>query len=248
MSADDTKWVDIDLLQSGDRSPGTSTRLKGRVSMGIPLLMPFDPARSTLPGRVAEYLHANEGRYDAVVLSFPCSFASGDTALRRAVVAVALTCDDDQGEPPVAWGLAPRRLDIPIRQRSGAFDFELSVPFKAVVKVGEKQDFGAKEYILLGHGEGTSDPEWWFRRTKTSDFDGRHDLEMVIMIPHGRPASARLALSAAVRKRAGGIIPYTAALPDSIQSVRLNPRDDKAESADKAEPADKAQPDDGAER
>lgn len=248
MSADDTKWVDIDLLQSGDRSPEKNARLKSRVRMSIPYLTPFDPARSTLPERVGEYLRANQGRYDAVVLSFSCSFASGDTPLRRAVVAVALTCDDDQSEPPVAWGLVPRRLDTPVRERSGAFEFELSIPFKAVVKVGEKQDFGDKEYILLGHGEGISDPEWWFRRSKTSDFDGRHDLEMVIVIPHGRPASARLALSAAVRKRAGGIIPYTAALPDSIRSVRLNPRDDKAESGDNAEPAGMAQPDDGTER
>jgi len=216
------EWVDLDLLPAGDRSgehaPGTATR----VSLSMPCVVQLPPDREKLGNELYEFLREERKRYELKAMVLACSFVSRDAPLLKAILAISLERDDGIAENrPVAWNLTPERLTKPGTHFSSTFSLELSINPKVRVEVAEQPTTQDDQHILIAHGEGSSTPEWEFKRTKQSDFDGIHRIGMTIMTPRGAPATARLALSALIRHRKLGLIPCSANLPPQLQLAAL---------------------------
>lgn len=156
-------------------------------------------------------------------LRLACSFTSRSHPVVRAGVTVSLALDDrGPDDAPIAWCLQPARIDKPTRSLPAKLSFDITVPPKATVELGPPQDSATRQhYIILAHGEGTTAPEWVFRRTSQNDFDGIHWLGMVMLLPQEAPATAQIALTATISHHTLGIIPCTADLPTHTRSVKL---------------------------
>jgi hypothetical protein len=221
--ADEPEWFDVELHEPTDRAGDGGSVLANRVSIGVPILLPFGGGPAADDPQVAEYLRLNEERYRTQLLAVPCSFTSGPEPLVGAVLTVALTSDDGpDAEQPVARCLTPRKQSRKASSRPISLELGLSASPSVRGMIGAPQQEAEETYFLLAHGEGTSDPGWLFRRTKGIDFDDVYHHSMLVTLPWQAPARARLALSASVRRRRGGIIPYTAQLPDRVREVALH--------------------------
>jgi hypothetical protein len=216
--------VEVDLIASVDRSDTDTRRTAGLVSVGLPLVVPLDLAQiSKNSPLIAAYVRENKKVHIAKALALPCSFTSGSHPLISAAVAVSLICESGVSQhEPIAWCLDPRQITKPIQAREMKLSFDLAIPPKFGMELGDRYPLEDDRYILLAHGEGTSTPEWWFRRTRHNDFDGIHWLGMMILLPRNEPATARLALTAAVRHRKLGFLPYSAHLPEQVRQVTLS--------------------------
>jgi hypothetical protein len=221
----------IDLLPEDERSPDLPEsgdlpdRVSRLVAVGRPLLNPIDADQlAKASPHINAYLLQHKHSYEAKTLAFPCSFVSRSHPLVRAAVAVSLTSDGQAAEDTaVAWCLQPDRVNKPVLGHPFKLSLNFTVPPKASVEVGSpEQRPEIERYIILAYGEGTPDPEWLFRRTGQHDFDGLHWLGMVVMFPRNAPATARFALTAAIRHKKIGIVPYSADLPEQISSIALN--------------------------
>jgi hypothetical protein len=221
---DEPCLIDIDLIPAGDRS-GVPSRVTSLVCVSEPVISPLnvDQVAGDNP-HLSAYLQQQRRTHEVKILTFACSFASRSHPVMRAVTAISLTRDDQAAEhAPIAWCLRPARVDKPARSLPAKLSFDLAVPPKAKVELGPRQEDPHKErYIILAYGEGTAAPEWLFRRTRQHDFDGIHWLGMVVLFPRKTPATAQIALTAAIKSVKFGILPCLADLPERISRFPLN--------------------------
>jgi hypothetical protein len=216
--------VAIDLVPPVDRSDIELRRTSGLVSLSIPVVNPLDlRLLNESSPQVAEYIRQKAPVYEGKVLTFACSFVSDPEPLVRAVIAVSLICGDStMREGPIAWCLEPRHITKSAPTRPMKLSFDLTLPPKAAMELGDERRVEENKYVMLAYGEGTSSPEWLFRRTRHNNFDGIHWLGMVVLVPREEPSVARIALTAAVQHRKWGVIRYTARLPEQISRVTLS--------------------------
>jgi hypothetical protein len=215
--------IDIDLIPAGNRS-GVPNRVTSLVCVSEPVISPLDvdQVANDTP-HLSAYLQQRRRTHEVTSLTFACSFTSRSHPVIRAVVAISLTRDDQAVEQaPIAWRLQPNRIDKPTRTLPAKLSFDIAVPPKAHVEVGPIQEDPHKQrYIILAHGEGTTEPEWLFRRTSQHDFDGIHWLGMIVLLPRKTPATAQIALTSSIRHHKLGIIPCSADLPERISRFPL---------------------------
>lgn len=222
--ANNPELIEVDLVPPSDRSDIDLRRTSRLVSLSIPLVSSLDlRLLNESSPQVAEYIRQNTHIYEAKMLALACSFVSNPEPLVRAVISVSLICEDStMREGPIAWCLEPRRITKSASTRPMKLSFDLTLPPKAAMELGDQQRVEEKNDIMLAYGEGTPSPEWLFRRTRHNNFDGIHWLGMVALIPRQELTIARIALAAAVRHRKWGVIRYTAKLPEQISRMALS--------------------------
>jgi len=74
---------------------------------------------------------------------------------------------------------------------------------------------------VVATGKGESVAQWFFRRQPDVALEGMHDLRMIIRSPAGLPAVAEMKITAKIRRKVAGIVPYRAQLPERLRLVRI---------------------------
>lgn len=163
-----------------------------------------------------------------VALAFTCSFRPDDDPLveSRLVIRLSAQQPDNEADPPIARSLQPDRLMQPIQRQTGfAIVPNITVSGVGVGGVGPtRQDtFNVQECYLVASGKRLPTADWYFRATKAVALEGMHDLRLIAQIPRGVTALAEVMMTAKIRRRAVGIVPYRAVLPDELRTIPLPP-------------------------
>jgi hypothetical protein len=159
-------------------------------------------------------------------LTFTCSFRPDDEPLLESRLAIHLSTEqaDGGGDSPIARLLQPFRLAKPIKRHTG-FNFvpSVTVPGMGVQGVGwtRQDDIPVDDAYVVADGKGEATAEWFFRATAAVALEGMHDLRLIAQAPRGVPAVAELIMTAKIRRRLAGIVPYRAALPECLRTIPL---------------------------
>ncbi len=216
---------DIDLVPT--LLLGTPTLLPpltGRVSLGTPVVRPLTAAQATEgDGDWQDFLESQADQYDFLLLSQVCSFrpCPDGTPIVEAGISIRL---EAPGEPierqPIAWSISPKKRALPVT-RSNQLKLTAKLMFVEADLELTPNLGGREEHSVIGMGERDSDPEWRFSATAGTPLIGDETLALIVRIPVGVPATARIAMAATVKHRRLGLIPCRAELPPALRAFRL---------------------------
>jgi hypothetical protein len=215
--------VDLEARELLGREPADAARVPDRVSLGR-----SEPITLNLEApEIDDDLRASIGsdlEHRFVALEFTCSFRPDDDPLVESRLVIRLS-NLQPGEPPIARSLQPDRLMQPI-ERQASFNFIPKVAAGPAVSlegigVTSQDTFSVQECYLVANGKRTSTADWYFRATKAVALEGMHDLRLIAQIQQGVPALAEVMMTAKIRRRAAGLVPYRAVLPEQIRTIQL---------------------------
>lgn len=161
-------------------------------------------------------------------LAFTCSFRPDDEPLVESRLVINLKFDqpDAGGDSPIARLLQPVLLAKPIERLTifnGVPNFTVwAASFGGVGKTRQDK-VNVEDAYLIANGKGEASAEWFFRTTKAVKLEGMHDLRLIAQAPHGVPAVAELSMTAKIKRRFAGIVPYRAVLPEKLGTIPLAP-------------------------
>lgn len=206
-------------------SPQDVAEEPGRISFGRAEPVAVTPATAGIDDALRASL-ADDADHRYFVLAFTCSFRPDDNPLVESRVVVRLTAErsEDGDDPPIARSLEPDRLVKPIERTIG-FSLTPKVTFAGVDVEGggiTRQDtIDVQEFYLVATGKGEGTAEWFFRATEAVALEGMHDLRLIAQVRLGAGARAEVKMTAKIRRRAAGIVPYRAALPERLRTIPL---------------------------
>lgn len=211
----------VDLVAQRTLGGGAEApRTVNRVSIGGPIVAAIT-ADQLASKDLTEFVKAEAATSRYSILRLTISFHPDAAApVRQAVVGILLQSGDPAKLPPIAWSLDPKRLDRAPKQITGTIGLTAQLGFigpTAQAQVVQQQ----VDPLLVALGELESTPEWQFRGTDLNPLDGMYALSMVCKIPAGTGARASLAISARLERKALGVFPYSAELPDDQRTVAL---------------------------
>jgi hypothetical protein len=168
-----------------------------------------------------------DGTHRYWVLAFACSFTPDDEPVLESRLAIRLTLDDGDGdggadEPMVAL-LDPERL-ITRRERTRTLSFApkaLAGPAEVSAQASQSNKLDIEDAYLVATGKGQSSAQWFFRRQPAVALEGMHDLRIVVRSWAGVSTLAELKLTAKIRRRFAGVVPYTAQLPADQRIIQM---------------------------
>lgn len=162
-----------------------------------------------------------------IALAFTCSFRPDDEPLveSRLVIRLSSWRPDGEIDPPTAQSLQPDRLVQPIERQTG-YNFAPRITAASVgcvegIGVTSKDKYNVQEYYLVATGKRSPTAEWYFRKTKAVPLEGMHDLRLIAQVRQGVPALAEVMMTAKIRRRAAGVVPYRALLPEQLRTIPL---------------------------
>jgi hypothetical protein len=162
-----------------------------------------------------------------IALEFTCSFRPGDDPLveARLVIRLSSQLPDDEIDPPIARSLQPDRLIHPI-ERHTRYSLMPKVSAASAISVEgigvtSQDKFDVQECYLVANGKRSSTADWYFRATQAVALEGMHDLRLIAQVRQGVPALAEVMMTAKIRRHAVGLVPYRAALPEQLRTIKL---------------------------
>jgi hypothetical protein len=159
-------------------------------------------------------------------LAFTCSFRPDDEPLVESRLVINLSTEQANtgGDSPIARLLQPSRLMKPIERQTG-FTVVPKVAASGVSVDGigatRKDTVEVEDSYLVASGKGEATAGWFFRATAAVALEGMHDLRLIAQAPRGVPTVAQLIMTAKIRRRLAGIVPYRAALPEQLRTIPL---------------------------
>ena len=162
-----------------------------------------------------------------VALRFTCSFRPDDDPLieSRLIIRLSSQQPGEQGDPPTVRSLQPERLLQPI-ERQKAFNIapSVTVPPVSIGGLGgsTQNKYDDQKCYLVANGKRSSTAEWFFRKTDAVPLEGMHDLRLIAQVQRGVPAVAEIIMTAKIRRRVAGLVPYRAILPDRLRTIPLS--------------------------
>lgn len=213
-------WRDLALepevraTKGGKQAP--AERLEGWVSLGEPVVLPLTPERLADDPALRDFVAREEFAFCLVHLA--CSFRPREgEPFANAWLEVLLARADGMPRPlPVAWSMYPRRLEKAVEvSRTVRLGASLKVEDIAGAESGMEQEerWTHHEVYLQALNELQPNPIWEFHSTPRAEIRGLQRLVLVVRAPKAAPAQATVRLSATVRRKRLGIIPYTTAHP-----------------------------------
>lgn len=186
--------TDAEALPSSVTTLGRSWDVHSRVTVGISdVFVPDLPEGSRRPRDGSELLGMT------MRLSFR---PAPDELLERVLFSVLLQNRDERDERvPVAFALEPQQLV------SGAYTTRSGVTFGAragtsttglSAEASQSVEMEIRQPFVTAAGEGESDPEWRYRRTKTKELEGAHEMAMLVELDPEIEAEAFISLSGTV--------------------------------------------------
>jgi hypothetical protein len=208
----------------GDGLSNDEQREPDRVSFGVCDPITLSAGNPQLEPDLATFLAAHQDdRF--VAAGFTCSFRPADDPITECRLAIRLR----RSEPgratgdPVVWSVEPTMMHKPIER---TVEIALTAEAKYVLSAGASHNVTEKYTVddcyLISTGKGESVAEWFFRPTTTvPKLEGMHDVRLVARCPVGIPVTADVLMSAKVRRRAAGLVPYRAVLPPQLSQIQL---------------------------
>ena len=209
-------WL-CDLLATGSRQDLVRSHL-----------VPARGATLHLPFEVADYVDFYSSQHHAENVGR--LFRPDDEPVVETRVGVRLTrsvgrlgAGDDVPGTPIVWSLSPEVLSTPVTTKVG---FSLTpklmlVPVEVSVGGTHEREYTQEDNYVVGTGRDEGTAQWFFRRTRSVALEGMHELRLVIRAPAGASTTAEVMVTAKVRRRLAGVLPYRATLPPSLREVRL---------------------------
>jgi hypothetical protein len=220
----DLREVEVALRPSGRVTRGAAKPAEPRrgISLGEPVAVPITPAFAAgdAPLRAFVEAEADSSRYWLVHLACTFPTATNDEdPLHKAWLRVDLTSDSAR---PIAWSMTPMRL---ARATERSRTLKLGADAKlaqAGVEAGTTTE-GSVVYLEALHLL-ESTPTWEFSRTDADEIRGSTLLAVVVRAPVAAVVRGAVELTAVVRGRRFGVVPFRAELPDRPSlSFRLAP-------------------------
>lgn len=198
-------------------APGTAPPLFEKLSMTPPVVVGLRPEQATSDPRIAAFLAAQAGETKFSLVQFKVGFAPAeDEPITMAVVEVSL---ETGGAPvsPFVTDMTPDKIVDPsdlTRDLEGKIDLEI---------FGQKIGFSLKhstqrpagELFLVAAGIGKPRVGWEINETGSMKIGGTLVFNLILQAPSGQPTAGRVAVTARVRRKKLGIIPYRALLDDT---------------------------------
>lgn len=196
----------------------------GRISFGACDPIPLSASDPDLKPDLAAFLTAHtEDRFVAV--GFTCSFRPADDPITECRLATRLRRTEPGGTAgdPRVWSVEPEMMYKPIER---TVQIALNAEAKYVLSAGAThtatEKYTVDDCYLISTGKGEAVAEWFFRPTLTvPKLEGMHDVRLVARYPAGIPVTADVLMSAKVRRRAAGLVPYRAVLPPRLSQISL---------------------------
>jgi hypothetical protein len=218
--------VDAVLRPGGDitRGGATPVEVDGRLSLGEPVALAMTPEFASGDEVLRAFVEAEAdvSRYWLVHLA--CTFvAGGNEPLYKAWLAVELaSADRAASSAPIAWSMTPMRLARP-SQSSRTLKLGTDAKFaQASVEAGRTTETSLVYLEALHLREST--PTWEFSRTSADEIHGTMLMALVVRAPASVAVDANVQLTAVVRSRRFGVVPFRAELRDRPRlAFRLTP-------------------------
>lgn len=196
-----------------------------RISVGEPHVIPLRP-EDISDETTAKFLRreADAASFVFWLLSLSISFyPEPEDPINSAAIGLLLTHDGPYGSPPpIAWSIWPTKLSAPSSQNSTSLTVTAKLGLlepQASHTITSTPDTP----FLLGLGEGQSDPEWRFRRSRGREIEGIHRLAAIIRAPGDVQVTGAVTIAASIHRRIAGIVRYRASLPPGLSSISLPP-------------------------
>lgn len=217
---------DIDLVATLLLGEPARPPLRGRISLGTPLVRRLTAAQATEGDEDwLDFLESQSGQYDYLLLSLVCSFRPSVDGSPFADAGIGIRLEAP-GEPvarqPIAWALLPKKRALPVASAAHLTLTARLMFVEAGVEYTPDPN-GREELFVVGMGERDSDPEWRFTATAGTLLVGDETLALIVRVPAGVPAQALITIAATVRQRRLGLIPYRAQIPPALQTIDLRP-------------------------
>ncbi|MGW2552955.1 hypothetical protein [Streptomyces sp. NPDC001635] len=201
-------------------------RLADRLTISEPVIHRLTPTEvdEQSDGRPSAASAAPGSEY--CLLSFVCTFRpppnpADHVPFSDAAVGLLLESPGAPAESqPIAWSISPKERPT----AGGSRQTKLGLTAKlAIVQPSfeyTKQD-QEREFKVVGMGEQHRDPEWRFHTADGRELYGDERISVVIRMSAGQPVRATLRVSATVRQRRLGLVPYRAVLPVQVRQIDL---------------------------
>jgi len=215
--------LEVDLVPERNLGTGDTTqRLRGYLSLGMPVVMPLTVEAATLANnKWRSFLEAEAATSDYFSLGLILGFRAAPDydPVVRATVSVSLEAPG-RDEQPIAWSIAPRiRMHPTGRPIRASLSVTLGFLESTVDYTPEPT---RDEAFLVASGERTDNPEWRFRALPGVPLVGDEELAIVVKAAAGSALRARVAIAARVRqRRLRGFLRYRAELPASIETIEF---------------------------
>jgi hypothetical protein len=199
------------------------TTAPGRVSVGRAEPIPLIPDHAANDVALLDQLRADPG-HAYWVLAFTCSFWPGDGPVVETRLGVQVRPDAPGVELPLVTLLEPERRTHPT-ERTRTMSFNPTVAIGPVEVggggAGQEEKVTMDNAYRVATGKGESVAQWFFQRQPGVELEGMHDLRMVIRTAAGTPAVAEMKIATKIRRKAAGIVPYGAKLPEKLRLIPI---------------------------
>lgn len=218
--------VEAVLRSSGrvTRGPSTAVEMRGRLSLGEPVGVAITPEFAAGDAELRAFVEAEIGVSHYWLVHLACTFTPGDgEPLHKAWLSVELARGDGaESGRPIAWSMTPMRL-----ARAGEHSRTLKLGANAKLAQAAVESSTRIEesvvYLEALHLR-ESKPTWEFSRTEADEIRGATLLALVVRAPASAVVDGTVELTAAVRSRRFGVVPFRAELPDRPRlTFRLAP-------------------------
>jgi hypothetical protein len=196
---------------------GTAPPLLDKLSMVPPVVIGLTPEQAESDTRVASYLKDNAAQYKFSLVHFKVGFApAADEPITLAVVEVSL--DKGTGPAtPIVIAMDPEKVadmtDLK-RDLEGKIDLDIAgTKLGFSVKRGTERPGG--ELFLVAAGIGQSHAGWEINETPSVKVGGILVFNLILQTPAGQTSNGRVAVTAQVRRKHFGLIPYRALLDNT---------------------------------
>jgi hypothetical protein len=196
---------------------GTAPPLFDKLSMVPPVVVSLTPEQAEADARVASYLKEQAGQYKFSLVHFKVSFApAADEPIALAVVEVTTE--------PGAGNVRPIVIDMDPEKVADMADLKRELEGKVDLDIaGSKLGFAVKrgierpggELFLVAAGIGQSRAGWEINETPSVKVGGILVFNLILQSRAGQISNGRVAVTAQVRRKRFGLIPYRALLDNT---------------------------------
>jgi hypothetical protein len=197
----------------------STTPPESTISLGGPAVIALTADAVKEDPDLIEYVKQTQNSHHFFLIHLACTFLpERSESFSRAWVQIRLSRSDGKDTPkPIAWSMKPQKLseDVEVTQTAKiGSKFEL---LEAGVESGEKRTY--KLVYLQPLNELQWNPTWYLKSIEGVDIDGLYRFQLIVQSPADITALGEIELSAELRRKKWGLLPYKAVFPGAPHLV-----------------------------
>lgn len=183
------------------------------LSLGGPFVIALTADAVKEDADLIEYVKQTQNSHRFFLIHLACTFVPTDgESFDKAWIQIRLSRSDGRDAPkPVAWSMKPQKLseDLEVTQ-TAKIGSKLEL-LEAGLESGQKRTY--KLVYLQPLNELQWNPAWHLKSIEGVDIDGSYRFQLIVQSPADVGALGEIELTAELRRKKWGLIPYKAALP-----------------------------------